>query len=273
MVDFRVNPVYFFSIPWLHRSLIYRLVAREVSSRYRESMFGMLWAIFNPIIMLAIYTFVFGYILKVRWPAIADGNEAQFPLILFSGLIVFTVFSETLVRAPGLVLGNVSYVKKVVFPLEILPFVSLGSALFTAIFSFLVWLVANTLVNGRVEPTIVLLPLLLVPLFLISLGGSWLLSSLGVYFRDMAQIANLVATALMFTTPIFYPITLIPEMYRPLAYLNPFVTIIENCRGVMLLGEMPNWYGYSVSLITSTVFAYLSFVWFQRTKRGFADVL
>jgi lipopolysaccharide transport system permease protein len=257
---------------WQHRRLIRNLVQRDVVGRYRGSILGILWSFFNPVLMLIVYTFVFSVIFKARWGAGGE-SKAAFALILFAGLILFNLFAECLNRAPGLIIANANYVKKVVFPLEILPWVSFGAALFHALISFGVWLLFSLVIFGVPPMTILLFPLLLIPLTLFIMGMSWLLASLGVFLRDVSQVVGLVTTTLMFLTPIFFPISAMPESYRILFFLNPLTFIVEQARGLLIFGTALPWKFFMLLTGGSAVVAWLGFFWFQKTRKGFADVL
>lgn len=257
---------------WRNRSLIKALIQREIIGRYRGSVMGMAWSFFNPLLMLTIYTFVFSVVFKARWSAGSD-SKVEFALVLFAGLLVFNLFAECIGRAPGLVLGNVNYVKKVVFPLEILPWVSLGAALFHMLISFVVWLVFYLIFFGMPQVTLILFPVILLPLILMIMGLSWGLASLGVFLRDVGQIIGLVVTVLMFLTPIFYPLSAIPQKYHPIIYLNPMAVVVEQARGAMIWGHAPDFRVYAGNLLISVLIAMAGFAWFQKTRQGFADVL
>lgn len=257
---------------WMHRKLILRLTKRDIIGRYKGSLFGILWSFFNPVFMLMVYTFVFSFIFKARW-SIGSSSKTEFALVLFSGLIVFNLFSECAIKAPGLILSNVNYVKKVIFPLEILPLVNSLSALFHAGISIIVWLMFYLVEIGLPPVSILLLPIVLIPLLLIITGIGWLFSALGVFLRDLGQMIPIFVTALMFLSPIFYPVTAIPEKYRLFLNINPLAPAISQLRQVMYWGSMPSWYEYAIYLIGSMVFAWCGFCLFQKTKKGFADVL
>jgi len=257
---------------WGHRQLIFSLVRREVVGRYRGSVLGLLWSFFNPVFMLAVYTFVFSVVFKARW-SVANESRSEFALVLFIGLIFFSLFAECLNRAPGLILGNVNYVKKVVFPLEILPWVVFGSALFHTLVSLIVWLLFSLLVIGLPPVKILLLPLVFFPLVLLIMGFSWLLASLGVFLRDISQIIVILTTMLMFLTPIFYPVTAIPEDYRWYIYVNPLTLIVEQARALLYFHQPLNWQGLGLLTLIGLVIAWGGFACFQKTRKGFADVL
>ena len=257
---------------WRNRQLIKTLTRRDIASRYRGSFLGMLWSFFNPLFMLAVYTFVFSVVFKARWQTGGD-SKSEFALVLFAGLSVFNIFSECINRAPSLIPINTNYVKKVIFLLEILPLVSLGNALFHAAISFTVWFAACLLLRGLPPVTFPLLPVLLLPLVFMIMGLSWFLASLGVYLRDISQIISVVTTALLFLTPIFYSAASLPPTYQKIILFNPLTSIIEQARGVMLFGTMPDLPVLGINLAASIIVAILGFAWFQKTRKGFADVL
>lgn len=235
-------------------------------------MLGTLWSFFNPLLMLLIYTFVFSVVFQARWKG-GSGSKTEFAMVLFSGLLVFNVFSECLNRAPTLILMNVNYVKKVVFPLEILPLVSQGAAVFHGLVSFVVWFVFYVTFFGLPPVTAWLFPIIILPLMFLVLGLGWFLASLGVYLRDVSQFVGLLVTSLMFLSPIFYPVSALPEKYRSLMELNPMTPVIEQVRGVLITGQLPDWHMFSLQFAGSVVIAWLGFSWFQKTRKGFADVL
>lgn len=255
-----------------NRSLLKGLMVREVVGRYRGSVMGLLWSLFNPILMLAVYTFVFSYVFKARWSG-GDGSRTEFALVLFAGLMVFNMFAECCNRAPLLVTGNVGYVKKVVFPLEILPVVAMGSSLFHLLVSFGVWLLFHCAFAGVPPLTAALFPLVVLPLILATLGFSWILASLGVYLRDVAQIVGVVTLVLMYLSPIFYPMSIMPEQYRLLMSISPLTHTVEQTRSVLMWGKGMDWPLWSISMLFGVLIAWLGFAWFQKTRRGFADVL
>lgn len=257
---------------WRHRELIQASARREVLGRYRGSFFGLLWSFLNPLFMLAVFTFFFSVIFQARWGG-GSGSKTEFALLLFVGLIVFNLFAECTNRAPSLIIANVNYVKKVVFPLEILPFVVLLSALFHFLIGLAVWLLAYLVFFGIPSLTVVLLPFVLLPFCIFLMGISWVLASLGVYLRDVSQFIGLVTTALMFLSPIFYPASAFPENYRYILYLNPITTVVELARDVMFWGKTPNLLILGMYWLVTLGIAWLGFAWFQKTRRGFADVL
>jgi lipopolysaccharide transport system permease protein len=272
MYDFSSSPREMIATMWRNRSLIAALTMREVIGRYRGSMLGILWSFFNPVFMLIVYTFVFSVVFKARWVGGGD-SKTEFALILFSALIVYSLFAECVNRAPVLILSNVNYVKKVVFPLEILPVIAMLAALFHLLISLVVWLIFYIIFFGIPYPSIALLPLVLLPLALFTIGISWALASLGVYLRDISQIVGVVTTALMFLSPIFYPISALPAEFQNLMHLNPLTLVIESAREVLVWGNIPALQPWLIQLGVSSMIAWLGFAWFQKTRKGFADVL
>ncbi len=260
---------------WRNRDLIRQMTWREVLGRYRGSLFGLAWSFFNPLLMLLVYTFVFSGVFKARWVVEGDvqTGHAQFALVLFVGLILNGLFAEILNRAPSLVLGNVNYVKKVVFPLEILPVVAAGAAVFHGLISTAVLVAAILLVNGSLPWTAVFAPLVMVPLVVLALGFAWFLASLGVYLRDVGQTIGILTTVLMFLAPVFYPTAALPEFIRPWLLLNPLTLVIEQARDVLIWGRLPSWRDLLIYSGVAVTCAWLGYVWFQRTRKGFADVL
>lgn len=257
---------------WRSRQLILQLTKREIVGRYRGSVMGILWSFFNPLLMLGIYTFVFSVVFKARWGGGGE-SKTEFALILFAGMIVFYLFSDCINLAPSIITSNVNYVKKVVFPLEVLVLVSLGSSIFHFFVSFIVWFVFYVVFLGWPHSTIFLLPLVLAPLILYTVGFSWFLASVGVYLPDVRQFISVVVTVLMFLSPIFYPVTSLPENYRCFIYLNPVAPVIEQARQVLLWGEVPNLKVWVISFGCGSLVAWLGYFWFQKTRKGFADVL
>ena len=226
----------------------------------------------QPLLMLAVYTFVFGMIFESRWQG-ATGSKLELAAILFSGLLVFNLFAECINRSPQLVLENANYVKRVVFPLNILPVVMIGSALFQTAMSVIVLSVFLVVTMGTLPWTIIWIPLVLLPLVLLVLGLSWALSALGVYFRDIQHGIGILVSALLFLSPIFYPVSALPPAVQSYIFMNPMAFIIEQVRSVIIWGSMPDWGGLTLYTAVSVVVAWMGFVSFERGRTGFADVI
>lgn len=274
MQHFPASPKEMAESVWRNRSLIFQLTKREVLGRYRGSVAGLGWSFLHPVLMLAIYTFVFSQVFHARWPGLAEHQStADFALVLFVGMIVHGIFAECINRAPGLILSNVNYVKKVVFPLEILPCVAMGSAVFHGGISVLVILSAQMLLHESLPWTAIMFPLVLLPLLCATMGTAWFLSALGVYVRDIVQATGIVTTILLFISPVFFPVSAVPPQFQLWLNLNPLTFVIEAGRNSLIFGRVFDWMGWTCYLIASLAVACAGFWWFQKTRRGFADVI
>jgi len=258
---------------WRNRQLVVQMTRREVVGRYRGSLMGLAWSFFNPVLMLVVYTLVFSGVFKTRWGIGGDESKADFAIVLFAGLIVHGFFAECVNRAPGLILSNANLVKKVVFPLDLLPWVTACSALFHTVVSLCVLLLAQLLLNHQLPLTAALFPVVLIPLILLTLGFTWLLAATGVFIRDIAQATGIFCTVLLFLSPVFFPLTAVPVEFRPLLLLNPLTFFINAARDVLIFGNSPPWTGIAAYFAGSLAFAWAGFWWFQKTRKGFADVL
>ena len=271
MRPFPVTPSWVLGSLWTHRSLIWQMTRREVAGRYRGSLMGLLWSLFHPILMLTVYTFVFSVVFKARWGGSASTTE--FAIMVFVGMIIHGFFAESVSRAPTLILGNPNFVKKVVFPLEVMPWVTLGVALFHAGISTLVLLSFSLVVHVGLPWTAVLFPLVMLPLAFTTIGTCWFLASLGVYLRDVSQIIGIVTTVLLFVSPVFFPVTALPPEFAVWFRMNPLTIPIEEARGVLILGRLPDWASWATSLGVGLLVSWAGLWWFQKSRRGFADVL
>ncbi|MGY2937405.1 lipopolysaccharide transport system permease protein [Bradyrhizobium sp. GM6.1] len=261
---------------WAHRILIWRLSRRELEARFRGSLLGVFWAVVLPLIMLGVFSLVFGSIFGNRWGrsgSHAEIREYSYPMILFSGLIIFGMVSEPINRAPSLVLENVSYVKKVVFPIEILPLVALVTAVITSAISFVVFLAVFFFNYGPPPITILALPIVLLPLALTTLGATFFFASVGVFLRDLVHLTGPLMSAAMFLSPLLYPLERLPEAYRPWLYLNPLTIGLNQAREVIFWGRLPSFGEWIAYFIVSLVVVTLGRTWFIRTKKAFADVV
>lgn len=269
---YRADPLYIPGSVVEHRFVIGQLAKRAILGRYRGTVLGLLWSLVTPLLLLAVYTFVFGTILQVRWVSQSGGN-AEFAAILFSGMLVHGILAECLTQASTLIVANPQYVKKVVFPLEALPWVTVISAFFQGVISTGILLAYLFFVQGGIPWTAVLFPIPLFVLAFVCIAAGWLISATAVYLKDIAQMMGLLSTVLFFMAPILYPKTALPVEFQNLLYLNPLTYIIEQFRAVVLWGELPNWNGLALYGIASVAVAWMSLAWFQKTRKGFADVL
>lgn len=254
-----------------HRALVVELTRREFSGRYQGSFGGIAWSFVQPLFLLAVYTVAFGVILKARWGF--SGGTADYALMIFSALVVFNAFSECLARSPVLVTENPNFVKKVVFPLELLPWVMAFTIALHALLGIGVWIAGYAILYGMPKPTVLLAPLVLACFFPVLLGTGWLLSALGVLVRDMGQLASLASHALLFLTPIFYGIEAAPPLLQRALMLNPLTFIVEQLRLVLFHGRVPDWSAMVTYFMLASVFAWAALRFFRRLRPGFADLV
>ncbi len=256
-----------------HIPLYLSLVKREVASRYRGTALGFGWSLLHPLLMLAVYSFVFSVVFKARWPLPEGQPQGQFAIILFTGLMIHTLMAETLTGAVHSIVKQANYVKKIIFPLPLLPLVPLGAALFHLSFSLVILLAAIYFITGTLYITALWLPIVLLPFVIAIMGAAMFLSALGVYLRDIGQIIGLLMMAMLFLSPIFFPPDALPESYRPFLAYNPLTLIITQARDVLLWGKMPSFQSLGLYGGVATLFSVLCYGFFLRVRRGFADVL
>lgn len=256
-----------------HRYLFLQMLKREVQARYRGSQLGFIWAFVTPIMMLLVYTFVFGLVMRVKW-GVAGQDNIDFGLILFAGLLCHGLLAEVMVGATGLITGNSQYVKKVVFPLQILSLVSVANALFHTILGLFILMAIFLLSGNSLHWTIVLVPVVILPLVVFLLGASWFISVLGVYVRDLSQVMGVLMTVLLFLGPIVYPFSSVPEQLKIyVLWLNPLTIIVEQLRAVVLFGQLPDWNLLGIYSIFALLMLFVGAWFFKRTRDGFADVI
>jgi lipopolysaccharide transport system permease protein len=255
------------------RELLIQASKRNIEARYRGTALGIMWAIATPLFMLAVYTFVFSVVFKSRWGTDLPDSKVSFALIMMCGLALFNIFSECVNGSVGVIAGNPNYVKKVIFPLEILPAASVLSAFFIGLIWLALLLLAAGLLMHRICLTAVCLPLILIPFGLFCCGLCWMVSSLGIYIRDLSHAVGIIVQVLFFMTPVFYAVQMVPEHFRWILQINPMTIIIENARRVLIYSQWPNWKYLAVSALFAVVVYQLGYVWFMKTKTGFADVL
>ena len=267
-----MKPKYLFDSLWRYRVLVKHMVLRDIQSRYKGSVLGVLWSLLSPVVMLTIYTFFFSVVFRSKWSLGSEG-KFEFATVLFAGLIIFNFFAECITKAPSLIVGNVNYVKKVIFPLEVLSWVSIGSAAFNLVIGYIVLISFLVLSGMSIHWAVLMFPIVILPLVPIVAGLSWVLAGLGVFFRDINQMIGMFLTAMMFLCPIFYPISALPEYLMGYLYLNPLTFIVEQSRAVLIFGTMPDWTGLLTYLLVSFLIAWLGLFAFNSMRKGFADVL
>lgn len=256
---------------YANRSLLRSLVIRDIETRYRGTMLGFLWVVVYPLMMLAVYAFVFGGVFNARWGS--GGDMKDFVLMLYCGLIVHAIFSETLTRSPSAILSNPSYVKKVVFPLELLPFSQLASAFFNTLVGLSLLCLFLLAQHHAIPFTALFLPVVLLPLLVLTAGLAWFLAALGVFFRDVGQMIGVAMSVLLFLSPVFYPATSAPKLAQKLIYLNPLTFPIEELRAVLILGNQPDWLHWAAYFLVALVVAMAGLWVFQKSRPAFADVI
>ncbi len=272
MQNFSLSPLCMCKSFWNNRSLILIFSKRDIVSKYRGSFGGIIWSVINPLFMLSVYTFVFSVVFNARWPGM-ESSKIEFALILFSGLMIFNFFSDCIGRAPSIIVTNGNFVKKVVFPVEILPIILVFTSLFHFFISFAVMIVAYVIFKGLPTATTFIAPFIIIPVVFFTAGVTLCFASIGVFLRDISQFINITLTVVMFMSPIFYSVQSLPSAYREILYLNPLALVIEQFRAMIFMGQYPDWTVFVLQLLASLVVFWLGYVWFQKTRKGFADVL
>lgn len=273
-----LNPARVIGLLLRHRDLILQFARREILERHHGAALGVLWNVVNPILSLLVYTFVFGVVMGVTWPEqLVDGKASHaampFALILFCGQTIFHVFAESVNRAPMLVISRRSFVRKVVFPLEILSVSAVLSTLVYLVIGVVLTVIAALVFTGTVSTTLYLFPLVAVPLYLLCLGLSWFLSSLGVFLQDIRHMVTVVTGLLMFCSGVFYPLERIPERLRVLVEYNPIYVLVESSRRTLLWSQSPDWAALGAVALLSVLVAQCGYTFFAKSKRGMADVV
>jgi lipopolysaccharide transport system permease protein len=261
---------------WRYRDLVRQFTVREVMVRHKGTSLGLLWAVVQPLLVLAIYTFVFGFVFQNRWSHLRGPDWANFPLNFFAGYLIFGVFSDCVNRSPSLITEHPNLVRKVVFPLEILPLTCCGAGLVYFFISLALLIVVTFILTLSIPWTIVLFPLALVPLIMLSLGVSWLFASLGAFIRDFKQVVPVLTQLMFFVTPVFYDVSAIKEPYQQIIRLNPMTTIVQFGRKTLMWGQVPTGEDWaSLGVVTALALAVMigGYAWFAKSKRGLADVL
>lgn len=261
-----------FKVLYKNNYLLRQLVKKDIQQRYQGSVLGMLWSFIVPILMLIIYTFVFSEVFQAKWD-IDTSNKYEFALVLFCGLSVFNLVGEVMNRSTVLIAMNTNYVKKVIFPLEMLPVVTTLSALFNCVISFIILIVAKLILYHNISPTLYMIFLVLIPLIVMSIGLGLFISALSVFLKDVSNIISVLVTVLMYMSPVFFPLSAVPKRFRIICEANPMTYIIENFRNVMLYGKSINWEFFGISCLVALAIYLFGKGVFMRAKEGFADVL
>lgn len=271
-----LDPVAMLRSLWANRELTVQFAARNIKGRYKGQAFGALWALLDPLMLLAIYTFVFGVIFhRGSADSDAEGGMAGYALRVFAGIIVFAVFRETVGPSPTLIIGHRNFVKKVVYPLETLPISQLLVALFNLGVGLIVWTIGFVIFSPThiPSPTLLLLPVVVLPVMLMGLGLSWFLASLGVFLRDLRSPVASILQMMFFMSAIFYSISDVPESFRPAIAVNPMAQMVEAAREVMFGYQQPNWAIWGVTLAGGATLCVFGYAFFMKSRRAFADVV
>ena len=268
-----MNILFSYFFPLRYVGLIRQFVAREIESRYRQSLLGVLWAFLTPLLMLGVYTLVFRFVFQLRWSGLGNESDLTFALRMYAGLAVFNFFAECVNRAPRLILDQPHLVKKVIFPLEILPWVNALAALVNLGVALLLLLVFGAWDQGTLSPTVLALPLVWLPLLPLCIGLGWLLAAVGTYVRDVSQVLGLFISLLMFLSPIFFPMEALPAAVKPWMFLNPLALTITQTRQVLLEGVWPDPLALLLHLAACCVVAVLGALFFKAARKGFSDVV
>lgn len=251
--------------------LILSLAKRELLTRYKGSVLGLLWAVLTPIVMIVIFTFIFAGIFGARF-----GNSAShwdYAIYLYCGLVPWTMFQDALQQSATTIVSHANLVKRVVFPLETLPVSLAISALGNQLFATIALILAAVIIQRDIHFTVLWLPILLIPQLMIAIGGAWLIASLGVFLRDIVQGVSLALMAWMYLTPIMYPESYVPERFRGIMNLNPFTALVRSYRRIFLEGQAPDWWGLGYFALIALLVFLLGYWWFARTRKNFADVI
>lgn len=256
-----------------NRELWWLMTQREVLGRYRGSALGIAWSFLTPLMMLGVYTFVFSQVFKARWGNIGDSSPQVFAVNLFAGLIVFNLFSESASKAPGLITANPNYVKKVIFPIEVLCWVTVGSALFHAVISLGILATFKVATGQGLSAEMLWLPIVWLPFLAGSLGCTFMLAAAGVFLRDIAQAIGVVLNMIMFLSPIFFPITALPPKWQPLLGINPIAITIEETRKVVVESVSPSIAYVTIGTFLGIAFCEMAYRAFRKSKKAFSDVL
>lgn len=252
-------------------NLVLSLAKRELAARYKGSVLGILWAVLTPIVMIAIFTIIFAGIFKAKFGA--SNSNWDYALYLFCGLLPWNAFQESVQLSSTTIVGHANLVKRVVFPLETLPVAQSLAAVANQMFGTIALLLALLIIHRELHTTIVLLPVLLIPQFIATLGAAWLLAALGVFVRDIVQGISLVLMAWLYLTPIIYPESMVPARYQSLVNLNPFTPLVRSYRRIILEGAFPDWRGLTYFAVFALASFLVGYWWFAKSRKNFADVI
>lgn len=275
MVSFRCDSMSVFPASrfsaWL--GLWRTLVAQDLAVRYRGTLLGRAWPLLMPLLMLGMYGFVFGVVFRARWPGLADGDHLGFTLNLFVGLLLHGMLAESVGQAPLLMQRNANFVRKMVFPLQVLVAVPLGSALVHASLGLALLALINAIWYHGLHAAWLAVPLVLLPYVILLYGLSLIFAALGVYIRDLGQVVTVLVMAMLFTSTVFFPRAMVPDVLASVVDLNPISWPVDALRGCLLHGTWPSLVGWGGYVLASLLVLAAGAALFVPLRRGFADVL
>jgi len=267
------SPFAFAADLWRQRELLWQFTLRNVEVRHKGSHLGLIWSFLNPLLMLGLYVMVFGYIFGGKFGVLPNETKVDYALGIFFGLTLFQFFAEVLGVSPTIIVGNPNFVKKVVFPLEILPAASVGGAVFHMLISLCLVLLSLLFFGHGASWGILWLPVIIAPLVLLAMGTAWLFSALGVFFRDLGQLMQFLTMALMYASAVFFSVSRIPPGIWVFLRFNPLMLAIELSRDVALWHRPINYHYLAYLYASGLIACYLGHLAFRRMKPAFADVL
>ena len=256
-----------------HFELFLMLLKQDIQKKYKGNFIGNYWIIITPLFMLSIYTFVFGYVFAVRCPGFLNSNIFQFSLVLYCGLAFYNSFNEAISRAPNNIIENVNYLKKAVFPLEILTPILVSSSATNLLINVLLIAIIKSILISPITLNFLFILIVLFAFLTMLLGLSWIFSAVGVYIRDLNHLVTNSVTGLLFLSPIFYPIASLPEWLRPYILFNPISIPVEEARKIIIYNQIPDFYILTIYTLSSLLICIIGYFFFSITKKGFSDVI
>ena len=278
---FRKTPVWKTLNPWMpvsmasrQYSLFLMMVRNNILAKFRHSVLGFFWLFIPPLCILLIYVYMFSVIFKLKWPDADITSRWSFGLVIYTGITLYSVFSETLMGSMGLLLARANIIKRVPFPLELLsPALALANYLIMYAVLLLIFVISQCTDGGGSWMALVYLPLTTLPLLFLTAGCSWVISAAGLFFRDLGNLLGIVILLLFFSAPVFYDAVQIPEQYRWALYLNPLTPVIVNTRTIFFKQMAPDWCQLGISWLVCLAVFQIGFCIFMRLRRRFADVV
>ena len=258
---------------WAQRELLWQFTLRNVELRHKGSHLGLIWSFRNPLLMLGLYVLVFGYVFGGSFGVRSDETKLDYALGVFMGLALFHFIGEVLATSPSLIVSNPNFVKKVVFPLEILPASGVGGAAFHMMVSLGLFLLGLQFFGNGLHLGVLWLPIIVLPILFLCLGIAWFFSALGVFFRDVGQIMQFLTLALMYASGVFNSARKFPPSAWAFLRFNPILLAVELARDAVLWQRPLNFHHLAYTYVFGLTACYLGYAAFRRMKPAFADVL